>query len=365
MLNWSQFFHPSLPSLDSLFTFAKRLQNLLLPERVDPDTRLSKLGVLAAKVASGKPAEFLEAWREFQNHITINHIVGAGHYPGKNVNVLWLLVVGAATGHPEPFLKVWEKFHSQITLGDLLKECDVPGYCILSLFSSSEKPECHKLLEMILQRTPGILPKLLFNAAIPHLALLVEARNRFFLMLNQDKRELFDSPISLIRFLAEASKVYEAGYLNAFYDLGHFFLENGNVGFAAHAFEQLPSPSYYYSKAHESIVDFYIRKSAEFKDTDELDLPSLFAALFHALHTNEPDRSALANKIAVFYTKNNQFKGLLVQPEELSATVSPKGFLANRMSNPISPHFNSQPQPFNAVSSNNLNSDGSKKRASL
>ncbi len=282
------------------------LTPLLAQAQESPNKGLSILWDLACYAASGHPEIFLNVWERFQDELTLADLrTSPIEGLNKDLSALWLLACAASHDRLEVFQKVWEKFQGEMTLADLLttsSEGPTKGHSALSMLCR-KYPE---LAKKILQQAPGIISDVSMvgdalgnSLTANNLMPLVQARNTFFRNLAQIQPQSLSQ--NRLMLLEEARKAYDAGYLNAFYDVGELLFLNQHYMAAYHAYKEVPPTSCHFEKINLKLAEHHFSQvvSSPIENTRQFHLRE---SLRHALQTNDSVRIELIQRIAFRYT---------------------------------------------------------------
>lgn len=170
-----------------------------------------------------------------------------------------------ASEMPASFLALYERFKHNLKLMDLALCSDYPGRWDNALEFIAHCALAHKsapMIEMLrnmLQQDPGILThdmlsKRLIQNFLPSLFIetdvpaLISARNNLFVALNGDnEQEIFDYAVA----------AHNAGYINAFYDVGRTFISRQNYAIAYQAYAEVPENSRHYQAVCQELAAHY------------------------------------------------------------------------------------------------------------
>lgn len=295
--------------------------------------------------AKNKSEAFLAVWQRFGQQIPLEALLSEPE-KGRVGNVLWNLSIAAGSGKPEAFMAVWQCFSQLITLETLLAGGNDADSALLYICMSSDDKRLNLLFnqkrwqidellkgcsalyilstsvdlniewwETLLQQKKGILPESKLDFFDEHLKVrleklklmpLVNARNRFFNILNS---ELPLSEDQIKNLFEEANKATDAGYTNAFYDLGHFLAENVHHELGIEALKQVPNSSCHYANIMIELSEMLFASALAHLDNQEKRLRYLVDSLHYGLQTDDDNRIMLIQRIASIYIEGKKTVG--------------------------------------------------------
>ena len=276
---------------------------------------------------SRAPEAFLAVWQRFGQHIPLEALLAAPQEGAhKGISALWFLCKAASKNYNRPFLEVWERFGKFIPLDVLLEAQQDLGSrkCALELL-------CNPILlgwwKTLLQQKKGIISddqllKLNFpppsNSFIVYAKPIVTERNHFFSLLNNKALQNLGD---IQRLFTQAKKATDAGYANAFYDLGQFFYELGLTDKAFEAQKEVPNNSWHYSQTIIELCEHTFNLVLASLENPAVRIRHIQEALRFALLADDNNRPLLIQRIASIYIENkmNNSSVKLVPNEWLEA----------------------------------------------
>ncbi|MCS5711490.1 hypothetical protein [Candidatus Berkiella aquae] len=273
-------------------------------------------------LASIAPEAFLTAWKKLCGNIPAQALLKEAQMgPHKGKSALWLLACKASEGKPAAFFAVWDRVKSEINFGDLLKAAqeephvgkDILGWLVrhdslpfCAFIMGQNAFEKRQIVKEALTQFSGALPATMLQQDSPldkllkreSLLALSEARHHFFLALDAYKET--DSKENEENVWEKAQEALEAGYLNAFYDLGNHYFAIGEIegGFAA--YEEVPAGSWQYGRVMDQLCAHHFGKMTA-SPSAEKKLEHLKTALGCALKTSAQVREQHIQMLAAQY----------------------------------------------------------------
>lgn len=289
---------------------------------------MSVLWLLLAK----HPKIFATVWEQFKAEFRFDDfrvIALEGIYKGKSV--LWVLLAK----HPKIFATVWEQFKVDFRLDDfraMALEGPFKGASLLWILTNalSRNIAFQNMIYEMLSQLPGIFSTEDLSAPVhgkpsiaeliqvntsldPKVPLLIHARNEFFhcVRLAQDSLScdvvLTSDRLQELNNLAQIA--HDAGYLNAFYDLGNFLIDDYPFE-GCQAYRKVPSASWYLKKMNEHIAEmaenFYFLATCPDCEPNER-INFLEQSLSCVLLTSRQTRDPVINRIAYSYLRTYGF----------------------------------------------------------
>lgn len=311
---------------------AAEVQSLTLADlRLKTANGRSGWWFLALAASCKHPDAFMNARWRFKGALEFeDFLVTSEGGVTKGQSVLWVLARAASIGHVEVFKSVWREWRTLITAQHLQRkaeEGDHKDKSAVYLLFEAESEKIHStrgIIEDILAYVPYVCSndELLFkpNNDKPSIAELLQkgpywshqmtkliaARNAFFVELA--KLEVNPHPTDFKQIKRLAREALDAGYLNAFYELGKMFNKNLLEIEACKAYAKVPRNSRDYDQAIQIVQVKYFSLAISPNASERTKY--FKKSLKFALKLPDALRLELIQKIAWCYITEGKDKGL-------------------------------------------------------
>lgn len=236
-------------------------------------------------------ALFVQVWEKFKEDFSRNDFTSRGEQSDVTTTLMWWLVNSAARFSSESVQTILYQFLSQMP--DIFSEEDLCAPVSIG-----------PTIDYLITSNPNLDAKIRF---------LIQARNVFFTAVRLAQETLASdgelTPVCLQELINLADIAFVAGYLNAFYDLGKFLVDEYPLE-ACEAYKKVPESSWYVKKLSVHLTDiaerYYIlaiEPGNQANDRKEI----LEYALSFALIAPRQMRDPIINRIAYSYLKSDGF----------------------------------------------------------
>lgn len=294
---------------------------------------------------AGTPEGYKNALQAFLNKVTVQQYVKC-----YSKSLLWhILFLTCLKRDTSLLLAIWERVKDSISAEDVFddrqdnsKPCQFHMLARIAIDLSLPhvlRNEIIAKLKNILVQKPGVIADRTFLSNYGEnlitltqrlvlkmdIAKLINSRNALFLAMAAEE-QLMTLEEKYNQLTALANAAFDAGYFNAFYDVGEYFWSRDRVN-ACQAFELVPPKSCHYPQVSKMLAEHYF---AAFVNSELYDRNLLKEALSYTIRLSDENvRNELMNKIAYYYMSNDNNKPLgpvmVVPPKFLKAMNAATG----------------------------------------
>lgn len=289
----------------------------------DGDKAITLLDCLARFASEGRTDGFTQVWEKFGDQITHLTLINA---PFQQ-SIFSLTAMGIDKRTPEAFIRIWKRFSQELSLKDLLEQVTVgdkvkilcPLWYLANGVLQLEDIELGIILQEILTKKAGFIPEYILDNTIDgqaglslreilerlepnnNLVNLVSARNNFL-------KALDELPVTDNRLFDLAKLAFDAGYINAYRDLGAHFEAKKEYKRVYQAHVLIPPSNPDYPKIYPACMEHFFAEAME-NDSPILINKALEYPLALALKANVAIRGDFIQRIASFYIRGTKSLG--------------------------------------------------------